>query len=211
MKRILVPTDFSAPSLEAVRYGIELTSTVEGELCLLHVIEGEPTRCYTVGGPPASLSYALDLTVTRVGHQPPQKVICHDLCEEAEWKLAALLPGGVSERFQTLVTVGRAADEIVRVAQERRVDLIVRGARARRGLRRLLRRPVADRVIRKAHIPVLTMDVTDRSSRRMLGSGSVPAWLVDGGRTASEDAAQRRSTVTARSARTPGRRSKVPL
>ena len=44
MKRILVPTDFSAPSLQAVRYGIELTSTVEGKLLLLHVIEGEPTR-----------------------------------------------------------------------------------------------------------------------------------------------------------------------
>jgi len=161
MKRILVPTDFSAPLLEAVRYGTELMSTGDRELFLLHVIEGEPTRGYAVGELPANLSYGLNLTFTLVGHQPPQKVICHDLCEEAEWKLTALLPVGVSERFHTLVTVGGVADEIVRVANERSVDLIVMGARARRGLRRLLRRPVADRVIRRAHIPEITMDVTD--------------------------------------------------
>jgi nucleotide-binding universal stress UspA family protein len=211
MKRILVPTDFSAPSLQAVRYGIKLRSKVKGELLLLHVIEGEPTRCYAVGELPGSLPYPLALTVSMVGHQAPQKFICHDLCEEAEWKLAASLPVRASERFHTLVTVGRAADEIVRVAQERSVDLIVMGARVRRGLRRLLRRPVADKVIRKAHIPVITLDVTDQSPRRMPGSGSVPDWLGDEGRTASEDAAQRSSTATARSARTPGRRPKVPL
>jgi nucleotide-binding universal stress UspA family protein len=211
MKRILVPTDFSAPSVEAVHYGLELTSTVEGELFLLHVIEGEPTRCHAAGELPASLSYALALTVSMVGHQPPQKVICHDLCEEADWRLAALLPIGVSDRFHTLVTVGRTADEIVRVAQERSVDLIIMGAGARRGLRRLLRRPVADKVIRKAHIPVLTMDVTARSPERMPGGGGVPGWLADEGRTASEDAAQRSSTVTARSARIPSRRPTVPL
>jgi nucleotide-binding universal stress UspA family protein len=208
MKRMLVPTDFSAPSLQAVRYGIESTSTVEGELFLLHVIEGEPTRCHAVGELPAGLSYALDLMV---GYQPPQKFMCHDVCEEAEWKLAALLPVRASERFHTLVTVGRAADKIGRVAQERSVDLIVMGARVRRGFRRLLRRSVADKVIRKTHIPVITLDVTDQSPRRMPGSGSVPDWLGDEGRTASEDAAQRSSTATARSARTPGRRPKVPL
>ena len=79
MKRILVPTDFSAPSLQAVRYGIELTSTVEGKLLLLHVIEGEPTRYHAVGELPASLSYYIDLTVTIVGHQAPQEVIRQDL------------------------------------------------------------------------------------------------------------------------------------
>jgi hypothetical protein len=184
---------------------------VEGELFLLHVIEGEPTRCHAVGELPASLPYALDLTVIRVGPQPPQKVICHDLCEEAAWRLAALWPVGVSERFHTLVTVGRAADEIVRVAKETSVDLIVIGAGTRRGLRRLLRRPVAAKVGHKTHIPVITVGVTERSRRRMPAGGSAPDWLAAEGRTASEDAAQRSSTVTARSARTPGRRPKVPV
>jgi nucleotide-binding universal stress UspA family protein len=206
MKRILVPTDFSAPSLQALRYGIELTSTLEGELLLLHVIEGEPTRYHAVGELPASLSYYIDLTVTIVGHQAPQEVIRQDLCEEAHWKLAALLPAGASERFHTLVTVGRAADEIVRVAKEQSADLIVMGGRASWGWRRLLRRPVADKVIRKAHIPVIAMDATDRSSRRMPSGGSVPNWLADEGRTASEGTAQRSSTVTAGSARKPSPR-----
>jgi nucleotide-binding universal stress UspA family protein len=209
MKRILVPTDFSAPSLAAVRYGIELASTVEGELLLLHVIEGEPTRCHALGGVPASLAYYIDLTVTIVGPPAPPQVMCRDLGEEARWKLAALLPTGPSERFRAMVTVGRPADEIIRVAREQKADLIVMGAAARRGLKRLLRRPVADKVVRKAHIPVITMNAMDRSPRRMPAGSGVPDWLADEEGKAAEDAAQRSSAAALRATRKAGPRPKV--
>jgi nucleotide-binding universal stress UspA family protein len=211
MKRILVPTDFSEASLEAVRYGIELTSKMEGELLLLHVVEGKPIRCHAVGGLPEGLTYYVDLTVTIVGHRTPQQVICRDLCEEARWKLAALLPPAASDRFRALVTVGRAADEIARVAREQNADLIVLGGGVRRGLRRLLRRPLADKVFRKANIPVITMDVSEPSLAPMPDGGNVPGSPADKGRAAPECIAQRGGIVAARSARKPGPRPKVPL
>jgi Universal stress protein family len=88
----------------------------------------------------------------------PPKLIHRDLCEEAQWKLSALLPAGSPNRFRGVVTVGKAAEEIVRVAREQKADLIVMGTHGRRGLRRLLRSSIAARVSRKASVPVITVD-----------------------------------------------------
>jgi hypothetical protein len=61
MTRILVPTDFSEPSLAAVRSGIELAMAAGGVVLLLHVVEGASVRCYAVGGLPHFLSDMIDL------------------------------------------------------------------------------------------------------------------------------------------------------
>jgi nucleotide-binding universal stress UspA family protein len=52
---MLVPTDFSEPSLAAVRYGLELASRVAGVVLLLHVVEAASVRCYAAGGLPLVL------------------------------------------------------------------------------------------------------------------------------------------------------------
>jgi nucleotide-binding universal stress UspA family protein len=159
MTRILVPTDFSARSLAALGRAVTYTRSIEGELLLLHVVEGQPLRWYAVNGQPEDLypSSRIDPEGAFFVPQGPQKVVHRDLCQEAEWKLATLLPPQ-PDRFRALVTVGKAADEIVRVAREQHADLIVMGTQGRRGLRRWLRGSVADRVRRKASVPVITVD-----------------------------------------------------
>jgi nucleotide-binding universal stress UspA family protein len=156
MKRILVPTDFSTPSLAALTQAVHYTQTVGGELLLLHVVEGAPLRWYTVDGLPEAPSAFLDPTAQLRLPQPPPIRVSRDLVAEAEWKLAALLPPQ-PERFRALVTVGRAADEIVRVARAQGADLIIMGTHGRRGLRRWLRRSVTDQVRRQAPTAVLTV------------------------------------------------------
>ena len=91
MKRILVPTDFSTPSLAALAQAVHYTQTVGGELLLLHVVEGAPLRWYAVDGLPESPSAFLEPMVPLLLPQPPQTRVSRDLCAEAEWKLAALL------------------------------------------------------------------------------------------------------------------------
>jgi nucleotide-binding universal stress UspA family protein len=159
MKRILVPTDFSTRSLEALERALKYTRTVGGELFLLHVVEGKPLHWYAVNGQPEDLypSSRIDPEGVFFVPQVPPKVVHRDLCQEAQWKLATLLPPQ-ADRFRALVTVGKAADEIVRVAREQHADLIVMGTQGKRGLRRWLRRSVADRVRRKAAVPVITFD-----------------------------------------------------
>jgi universal stress protein A len=157
MKRILVPTDFSAHSLEALKQAVKYTNTVRGELLLLHVVEEEPLRWYAMDGLPEAPSSRVDPTGRLILPQKPQKLVHRDLCAEAEWKLTALLPPQ-RDRFRTQVTVGNAADEIVRVAREQKADLIIMGTRGRKGLRRWLRGSAADRVRRKAPVVVMTVE-----------------------------------------------------
>ena len=157
MTRMLVATDFSGPSLAALRYAMALTYAVRGEGLLLHVVEGEPVRRYAVGGQPEAHSYWLDLMADALRPQVPAQVIHHDRCEEAQWRLSALLPPGWKDRFRTVVVVGKAADEIVRVASDRKVNLIVMGGRSRRGLAGLFRRSVAEQVARRVALPVMTV------------------------------------------------------
>jgi nucleotide-binding universal stress UspA family protein len=181
MKRILVATDFSEVAREAVRYGLELTTAMEGDMLLLHVVEGDPIRTYAMGGLSKRLAYFGDLTEDMARFEMPPKLIHRDLCEEAQWKLSALLPTGSPDRFRTLVTVGKAANEIVRVAREQHADLIVMGTPGRRGLRHLLRSSVATKVSRKASVPVITVDATHGDLRLHSAGLRVPPRHLDGG------------------------------
>ena len=157
MTRILVATDFSESSLAALRYATALTYAVNGAGLLLHVVEEEPVRRYVVGRQPESPAYWLDLMADALRPQMPSQVIHHDLFEEAQWKLSALLPPAAHDRFGTLVVVGKALEEIVRVARDREIDLIMLGEHRRRGLTGLFRRSLVEQVARRVAIPVLTV------------------------------------------------------
>ena len=54
MTRMLVPTDFSEPSLAAVRSGIELATAGGGVVLLLHVVEGRLSAVMPSAGSPSS-------------------------------------------------------------------------------------------------------------------------------------------------------------
>jgi universal stress protein A len=181
MKLILVPTDFSEASREAIRYGLELTTALEGDLLLLHVVEGDPIRTYTVGGPSKRLACAVDLTGDMARFEVPPQLIHRDLCEEAQWKLSALLPAGSPDRFRARVAVGKAADEILRVAREQNADLIVMGTHGRGGLRHLLRSSVAAKVSRKASVPVIAVDAKHGDLRLHSAGLRVPYRRSDSG------------------------------
>jgi nucleotide-binding universal stress UspA family protein len=188
MTRILVPTDFSEPSLAAVRSGIELAIAVGGVVLLLHVVEGASVRCYAVGGLPLFLSDMIDSGGEYFRSRFDQKLIRRDFCEEARWKLDALIPPRCEARVHTVVTVGRAVDEIVRVAKEQHADLILLGARGLRGRWHVFRRTMADRVRRKALIPVVTLDADDLRVRRDPERRGVPDRRIGSGRAVSHSA-----------------------
>jgi nucleotide-binding universal stress UspA family protein len=181
MKRILVTTDFSKRSLEALRYALEYRDAAKGEIVLLHVVEGEPFPSYAVGGVSEALWYSFDSTGSFFHAQRPQKIIHRDLCEEAQWQLSALLPPGLRGRGRALVRVGKPAEEILRVAREQEVDLIIMGPRSRSGLRHIFRRGVPDNVRRRASIPVVTVDAKPLGLRRDSGRSGASERRADDG------------------------------
>jgi nucleotide-binding universal stress UspA family protein len=162
MKRILVPTDFSEASRIAVGHAVEVADAVGADLLLLHVVDQERRASAQLIGIREAFTMTFDPTGNAFNYEIPRESDYQALCEEAERKLAALLPPLESDRLRTLVVVGRVADEIVRVAIEERVSLIIMGIQGRMGWRHMRLDNVAEKVVHESLIPVLTLWVPRR-------------------------------------------------
>jgi nucleotide-binding universal stress UspA family protein len=142
LRRILAPTDFSDCSIRALEYAAELAKQYGAEIILLHV--EEPIT-------QAALSPDLIDAVRTEQHRFAQKGI-----EQAAERLRAT---GV--RVRTRLNSGLAHEQIVKIAEEHRADLIVMGTHGRSGLPHLFVGSVAETVVRTASCPVLTVKSRD--------------------------------------------------
>jgi universal stress protein A len=141
IKNLLCPTDFSPPSLAAVKTAVELAAHFGAELCLAYVVP-------TIPLPTSDPAYDLEL--------PEYEKMLHD---DAVNKLRALqeevMSPGVTVR--TVVGHGAAADEIVILAEAERSDLIVIATHGTTGLRHFVFGSVAEKVVRMAKCAVLVV------------------------------------------------------
>jgi nucleotide-binding universal stress UspA family protein len=140
LKTVLVPTDFSECSDAALRYGRALASSFGATLHLLHVVQDPYTQPWAAEAFPTPLGDMLN-----------------EWQAQARERLCKLVPE--AERAATMVTtvVGSPALEIVRYASEQGIDLIVIGTHGRGPFGHMLLGSVAERVVRKAPCPVLTV------------------------------------------------------
>jgi nucleotide-binding universal stress UspA family protein len=129
IQRLLVPTDFSVCSMRALRYAEELARRFGAEIVLVHVDESLVARSELAG-----------LREAVAG-------------EELERLVALLEKRGVPAR--AVVRSGGAAEEIAEEAES--ADLVVMGTHGRTGLAHVLMGSVAERVVRHARCPVLTV------------------------------------------------------
>jgi K+-sensing histidine kinase KdpD len=106
----------------------------------------------------------IDPTAHALRYAIAQDTDVQALYEEAEWKLASLLPPLEAERLRTLVVSGDVADEIVRVAAEERTNLIIMGIHGKRGWRRLHLDSVSEKVVERSAVPVITLWVPRRAT-----------------------------------------------
>jgi universal stress protein A len=142
IRHILAPTDFSQLSKQAVTYAFELAQNVDAKLSLLHVIE-VPV-------------YAIEVSLP-----------LEDLEQDARRELSRLLPEAESAHVAVtrLVEMGVPSQKILETAAAEQVDMIVMATHGRAGLSHLIMGSVAERVVRTAPCPVLTI--------RPPGEGSV--------------------------------------
>jgi nucleotide-binding universal stress UspA family protein len=141
IKRIVVGTDFSDVSAEAVETGVAFARASGAMLDLVHVAA---ETAYPIPPPMDMLRMPVDL---------PSAV------NEASTRLAS-----EEDRVRALgvacegnVLVGRADTEIVDHADKTRSDLIIVGTHGRSGLGHALLGSVAEKVVQHAHCPVLTV------------------------------------------------------
>jgi len=159
---ILVPTDFSDPAGHALHYATEEAILHRAKVTLLHVL---PTHAgtdvyYVSGGPESGSREAYDpVAGGRLGGQPLSEpsVVRRDPSEEALTRLHDLIPEAFHGAWEVETAAGHPADAIVRTAEERHADLIVMGTHGRTGLSHVLLGSVAEKVVRLAPCPVLTV------------------------------------------------------
>lgn len=147
-KRLLVPHDFSMCAARALDVAVELAVDGGAQLTLLHVSSLPPNvpRDAMVTPPGASAAVRADVLTTAGARR------------ELEAIAAPLSARGLSVRTLAIATeAGDASTWILRVAEEIEVDAIVLGTHGRKGLSHLLLGSVAEKVVRGARVPVVTV------------------------------------------------------
>lgn len=141
LKKILCPVDHSECSYLALKYAISLALKDEAKLYLMHVID---TRLYD----------------TEIYKFSPYKIDEVDIdMSKIREDLMKSLPEGTTDVLdvETIIVKGVPFHEIVNAAAEISADIIVIGTHGRTGLSHVVMGSVAEKVVRKATCPVLTV------------------------------------------------------
>jgi universal stress protein A len=146
IRSILLPTDFSECANMALSYAASLARLTDASILCLHVIEPIVPAVGYAG-------LAEPLPMADVNEQLEQSAV-RELPRIANARECAGL------KVEEMITYGDAASEIVRVAGERQVDLIVISSHGRTGLGRILFGSTAESVVRHAPCPVLVVKKT---------------------------------------------------
>ncbi len=155
--KILAATDFSEDSTLALGYAEELARKFGAEIIVLHVDQPlAPVMAAPELGP------AMDLgAMTQIAEE--QRMLAQ---RELDKIATRLRDGGLKARPQ--LKVGSPFLEVIHTAQADGADLIVMGTHGRTGLVHVLMGSVAERVVQKAHCPVLTIRHPDRKFKHPL-------------------------------------------
>jgi universal stress protein A len=143
IKKILLATDFSDNSKWALSYALSFAQKYDAKLYILHVIQQPiyPLGMY------AEISFdAMDKFNRNVSEVTEREM--KNLCETGL---------GEFKNYESLILSGTPFLEILRTAKEKEVDLIVVGTHGRTGLDHVLFGSTAEKVVRKAPCPVLSV------------------------------------------------------
>jgi len=151
-RRILVTTDFSETSLGAFPVAVEIATHFQAELLLVHVLPVDAPTPWDI--PPYADFGLASLPLPEYETQVRQEV---------DRRLSVLAAKHAqTAKVRCLVSRGDAAAEIGRLAAEEKADLIVLATHGWTGWRHLVFGSVAEKVLREAPCPVLSVRGSSR-------------------------------------------------
>lgn len=143
IRTILLPTDFSECANYALSYAASLARQFSASIICVHVVESViPAVGYTGLTEPLPIADLNEQLEESAERELPKIGACED-CAGLD--------------IEELIVHGDASAEIVRVAGERKVDLIVIASHGRTGLGRILFGSTAESIVRHAPCPVLVV------------------------------------------------------
>jgi nucleotide-binding universal stress UspA family protein len=143
--KIIVPVDFSPHSDAAIRIAADLSRKYEASVTLVHVYE---PVAYAL--PEGYVLYTADQLASLLSTFEQRLAAAREIAQRE---------GTISP--DTKLLQGSAGSEIVDYAQKNGFDLIVMGTHGRTGLKHALMGSVAEKVLRRAHCPVLTVRASE--------------------------------------------------
>jgi nucleotide-binding universal stress UspA family protein len=150
LTRILAPTDLSKYSGFALEWAAYLAQCMKAELILLHVLTEEEGKIVeeVIG----------EGAVVQIPKGIRQNVV-EDRQKKLKDQYEMVVPRDIkaSLKVEQMIRIGVPFLEIVKVAKEKDVDLIVMGTHGRTGLAHVLIGSVAEKVVHHAHCGVLTI------------------------------------------------------
>lgn len=151
-KRILVPVDFSDFSLRSVEEAVALARVFKAEITLVHAVDN--IQYAGVGG--------------TFGPVYDTSSLLHELARSAREQLTALAAKLTKKglRVRTVLEIGAPHEIVVRAAKRTKAELIVLSTHGRSGLAHVFIGSVAERVVRHAPCPVLTLRLPLAKARR---------------------------------------------
>ena len=150
-KNILVATDFSEASDAALAYGRALARSLGGTLHVVHVVGNLSNLAFGADGMPSMLP-AIQQDIENAARKQ-----LHDLLVAPEDPGSDIEPLPAGRVLKNLICSNAPAQAIVEYAVQEHIDLIVTGTHGRGAVAHLLLGSIAERVVRLAPCPVLTV------------------------------------------------------
>lgn len=142
LKKVLLATDFSECGKTAAEYASAFADQFQTELHVLHVVDDTPLTAAGYGA-------AMSLTPG----------FLDDIANQAKHSVDKIVAESVKRGGPGIgvVRLGNPPLEVVKYANENGIDLIIVGTHGRGGFTHLLLGSCAEKVVRKAQCPVLTV------------------------------------------------------
>jgi nucleotide-binding universal stress UspA family protein len=140
IKNILCPIDYSVYSEKALHYATEFAEKYQAKLYLLHVLD---LRIYDMDEPEL---YGVNIADEEMINTLKER-LCKCVREDTKGKVS----------IEPVVVQGVPFAEIIRAARDYNIDIIVLGTHGRTGISHAIMGSVAEKVVRKAPCPVLTV------------------------------------------------------
>jgi nucleotide-binding universal stress UspA family protein len=147
--RILAPVDFSPGSKAALDHALLFADRFGAKITVLHVWEV-----------PQTLRPDLMVWLEGSDRQPVESILSRQTGEEMQTFLGHL-PAELRARLEPRSEQGNPVRTILHIAEKENFDLLVLGTHGRTGLAHMVMGSVAERVVRQAPCPVLTVRLPD--------------------------------------------------
>lgn len=141
IKKVLVPIDFSDYSKSALKYAVNFVKTFNAEIILVYVVE--------------PVIYPPDFSMGQIA-MPSINTEWDDRAKDELQKLAKSEIAEIAA-VKTIIKTGKPFVEIIETAKEENVDLIIIATHGHSGVEHILFGSTAEKVVRKAPCPVLTL------------------------------------------------------